>query len=40
LIMECPPYTLSGVSPLHRKLLLKRSIFLINHFYSGNAVIW
>jgi hypothetical protein len=34
LIIECPPYTLSGVSPLQRKLLLKRSIFRINHFCS------
>ena len=31
-ISECPPLVLSGVSPLRRKLLLMRSIFLINHF--------
>jgi hypothetical protein len=38
--IECPLYTLSGVSPLHIKLLRKRSIFLISHLCSRKAVMW
>lgn len=40
LLGNASPYTLSGVSPLQRKLLLRWSIFLTNHFCSGKAVIW
>lgn len=32
LISECPPLTLSSVSPLHKKLLLIRLSFLSSHF--------
>ena len=35
---KCSPYILSRVSPLHRKLLHKRSIFSVSHFCLGKAV--
>lgn len=40
LISECPPLTFSGLSPLHRKLLLMWSIFFISHFCAWNTIRW
>lgn len=40
LTSKWPPYTLSGVSPLQRKLLRMRLILRINHLSSWKTIMW